>query len=285
MNTERMTVPKIVAKKAAGEKITCLTAYDYPTALLVDEAGVDMILVGDSLAETVLGYETTLPVTMDEMRHHARAVVRAAKRALVIGDMPFLSYQPSIEEGIRNAGLFLKDGCTAVKVESVPSSFPLIGRLVESGIPVMGHLGLSPQFVNLQGGYRLQAKSAESAEKLLRDALTLQEMGVFAIVLELVPRQVAKLVSEKLTVPTIGIGAGPDCDGQVLVLADVLGLKESTPRHAKRYADFANLIRKAASDYNTEVKQGAFPTNDNCREMAADEYETLLAMTEGLETP
>lgn len=281
MNIDKVTVPKIIAKKAAGEKISCVTAYDYPSAFMADQAGVDMILVGDSLGNTILGYENTLPVTMDEMRHHSRAVIRAAKRSLVIGDLPFLSYQCSIEEGIKNAGLFLKDGCTAVKLECTPGTFPLVKKLVEMGIPVMGHLGLTPQSVHVMGGYKMQAKTQKEATQLIHDAMTLESLGIFSLVLEMVPTQVAKIVTQRLSIPTIGIGAGPECDGQVLVFADLMGYSDFVPHHVKRYENLKDRMITALKQYDTDVKQGAFPAKENSRELDPEEYENLL---KGLET-
>jgi 3-methyl-2-oxobutanoate hydroxymethyltransferase len=276
MNTQRITAPQIVAKKAAGEKITCVTAYDYPTAVLADQAGIDMILVGDSLGNAELGYDNTLPVTMDEMRHHARAVLRGAKHALVIGDMPFLSYNASIEEGIRNAGLFIKDGCTAVKLECAPYAYPLIKQLVGMGIPVQGHIGFTPQYVNAFGGYRVQGKTSTAAAQLVEMAMALEDLGVFSIVLELIPRQVAQVITERLSIPTIGIGAGPDCDGQVQVINDLLGLDKTSPRHAKRYVNLYDIILKALGDYQNDVKQGTYPTDENVTSMKDDEYQMFL---------
>ncbi|HEX6262563.1 MAG TPA: 3-methyl-2-oxobutanoate hydroxymethyltransferase [Actinomycetota bacterium] len=236
-----------------------LTAYDYPTARILDEAGIPVLLVGDSLANVVLGHPTTLPVTMEEMLHHTRAVARGATSALVVGDLPFLSYQASHEEAIRNAGRFLKEAdAHAVKLEGAHPE--LIERMVSAGIPVMGHLGLTPQSVHAMGGYRVQARTEEAAERLLADAAQIEKAGVFSIVLEGVPSSVAKRATESLAVPTIGIGAGPHCDGQVLVLHDLLGLTFGKPaKFVKRYADLGGAISQAVSAFKGEVEGGAYP--------------------------
>jgi 3-methyl-2-oxobutanoate hydroxymethyltransferase len=236
-----------------------LTAYDFPTASILDEAGVPVLLVGDSLAQNVLGYDTTLPVTMEEMLHHTRAVARGSKNALIVGDMPFLSYQTSIEDGIQNAGRFLKEGgAHAVKLEG--PMFELAGALVDRGIPVMGHLGLTPQSVHAMGGYRVQGRTEEEADRLLSEALTLGKAGIFCLVLEGVPAAVAERITRAVTVPTIGIGAGPHCDGQVLVLTDLLGLGAGKyPKFAKPYADLRGEIVRAAHAFRDEVAAGTFP--------------------------
>ena len=237
----RVTTATLLEMKARGEKITMLTAYDYPTACLLDEAGIDMLLVGDSVGNVVLGYEDTLPVTMDEMIHHTRAVARGARRAMVVGDMPFLSYQASLPEAVLNAGRFLKEGgAQAVKLEGGSERANVVRALVETGIPVMGHLGLTPQSVHQLGGFRVQGKDEAAARRLLDSALALEEAGIFSLVLEAIPAELAAQVTSRLQVPTIGIGAGPDCDGQVLVVHDMLGLSgarcpsssSSTPRWA-----------------------------------------------------
>lgn len=253
------TVTDLRRFKAEGERFAMLTAYDYPTARILDEAGIPVLLVGDSLANVVLGHDTTLPVTMDEMLHHTRAVVRGARNALVVGDMPFLSYQASDEEAIRNAGRFLKEGgAHAVKLEGAPLA--LIEAMVTRGIPVMGHLGLTPQSVHAMGGYRVQAREAEAAERLLSDALGLEKAGAFSVVLEGVPSEVARRVTESLAVPTIGIGAGPHCDGQVLVIHDLVGLSFGTPpKFVKRYADIGAEITRAVAAFKEEVEAGTFP--------------------------
>jgi len=253
------TIHDLAAWKAEGRRFAMLTAYDYPTARVLDEAGIPVLLVGDSLANVVLGYETTLPVTMEEMLHHTRAVARGAKDALVVGDMPFMSYQASPEEAVRNAGRFLKEGgAQAVKLEG--PHLDLVARLSSQGIPVMGHLGLTPQSVHQMGGYRVQARSEEAADRLLEDALALEKSGAFALVLEGVPSEVARRVTEALRTPTIGIGAGPACDAQVLVIHDLLGLSFGPPpRFVKPYADLRTEIARAARAFADEVGSGAFP--------------------------
>jgi len=253
------TINDLRSLKAEGRRFAMLTAYDYPTARILDEAGIPVILVGDSLANVVLGHPTTLPVTMEEMLHHTRAVARGAPSALVVGDLPFLSYQASDEEAVRNAGRFLKEaGAHAVKLEGGRPE--LIERVVSAGIPVMGHLGLTPQSVHAMGGYRVQARTEETAERLLADALQLEKAGAFGLVLEGVPSAVAGRVTGSLAVPTIGIGAGPHCDGQVLVLHDLLGLSFGKPaKFVKRYADLRGEIERAVTSFREEVEGGAYP--------------------------
>ena len=254
-----ITVRDLRTFKERGERFAMLTAYDFPTARILDEAGVPVILVGDSLAQNVLGYETTLPVTMEEMLHHTRAVARAAKNALIVGDMPFLSYQTSIEDGIRNAGRFLKEGgAHAVKLEG--PTVELTGALVDRGIPVMGHLGLTPQSVHAMGGYRVQGKTEEGARRLLEDAQALEKSGIFSLVLEGIPSNLSARITPALAVPTIGIGAGPHCDGQVLVLTDLLGLGGGKyPKFVKPYADLTAEITRAVTAFKDDVAAGAFP--------------------------
>ena len=261
----RLTISKIQDLKTAGDKITMLTAYDYSTARLVDEAGVHLVLVGDSLGMVVLGYDSTVPVTMDEMLHHTRAVVRGTKTALVVGDMPFMTYQASAEDAVRNAGRMLQEGgCQAVKLEGGVVMAETTRRIVNCGIPVMGHIGLTPQSINQLGGHRVQGKTADAAKRLVEDALALEQAGAFAVVLELVPVQLAKLITGKLRIPTIGIGAGPFCDGQVLVINDMLGLfTDFVPKHTKQYARLASTMKKAISEYCAEVKSGAFPSGEH----------------------
>ena len=261
----RQTISKIQDLKNAGEKITMLTAYDYSTARLVDDAGVHLILVGDSLGMVVLGYDSTVPVSMDEMLHHIRAVVRGARTALVVGDMPFMSYQASVEDAMRNAGRLLQQGgCQAVKLEGGVVMAETTRRIVNCGIPVMGHIGLTPQSIHQLGGHRVQGKTADAAKRLLEDALALEQAGAFAIVLELVPVQLAKLITGKLRIPTIGIGAGPFCDGQVLVINDMLGLfTDFVPKHTKQYAKLASAMKTAISEYCADVKTGAFPSAEH----------------------
>lgn len=265
-------------KKERGEPITMLTAYDYPTALAVDNAGVDSILVGDSLAMVVLGYENTLSVTMEDMLHHARAVARGAKSALLIGDMPFMSYQVSVEEATRNAGRFLQEGgMDAVKLEGGRERADAVRSITNAGIPVMGHLGLTPQSVNQLGGFRAQGKTAIAAKRLVEDALILEDAGCFSIVLESVPARLAELISKKLSIPTIGIGAGAGCDGQVLVTHDLLGLFDRfTPKFVKKYANFSQEMQKAFTDYIDDVETKRFPAVEHTVEMEDKEWDALL---------
>src|SRR5687767_8387051 len=265
-------------KKERGELITMLTAYDYPTAMAMDKAGVDSILVGDSLGMVVLGYENTLQVTMEDMLHHCRAVARGAKSALLVGDMPFMSYQASVEEAVRNAGRFLQDGgMDAIKLEGGHERVDAIKAIVGAGIPVMGHLGLTPQSVHQLGGFRPQGKTAPTAKRVLEDAFALEEAGCFGIVLESVPARLAELISKKLNIPTIGIGAGAGCDGQVLVTHDLLGLFERfTPKFVKKYADLHNEMQKAFADYIEDVETKRFPAQEHTIEMDDKEWESLL---------
>jgi 3-methyl-2-oxobutanoate hydroxymethyltransferase len=262
---ERVRLTDFLAKKQRGEKIAVLTAYDYPTAFYVDEAGVDAVLVGDTLGMVVQGLETTLPVTMEQMLERTASVVRAAKRALVIADMPFLSYQVNDDEAVRNAGRFLKEaGAHAVKLEGGHRVAGLVQRLTEIGIPVMGHLGLTPQSVNQLGGFRVQGKSPDDARRMLAEALELQAAGVFALVLEVVPAELAAAITARLEIPTIGIGAGPGCDGEIQVFHDILGLFEwLKPRHTKRYAELGDIIRKAVAEYVADVRGGRFPADEH----------------------
>ncbi|MBE7535850.1 MAG: 3-methyl-2-oxobutanoate hydroxymethyltransferase [Anaerolineales bacterium] len=273
-----MTTLAYRQKKERGEIITMLTAYDYPTALAMDKAGIDSILVGDSLGMVVLGYENTLPVTMEEMLHHCRAVSRGAKSALLVGDMPFMSYQVSVEEATRNAGRFLQHGgMDAIKLEGGHERAGAIRSIVEAGIPVMGHLGLTPQSVNQLGGFRAQGKTAAAAKRLVEDALILEDAGCFSIVLESVPARLAELISKKISIPTIGIGAGAGCDGQVLVTHDLLGLFDRfTPKFVKQYADFHSAMQKAFSQYIEEVESKRFPAQEHTVEMKDVEWDALL---------
>jgi 3-methyl-2-oxobutanoate hydroxymethyltransferase len=252
-----VTIHDLATWKAEGRRFPMLTAYDFPTATILDEAGIPVLLVGDSVGNNVLGYPNTLPVTMEEMLHHTRAVVRGAKNALIVGDMPFLSYQPSIEEGVRNAGLFIKAGAHAVKVEG--AQVELTARLTEVGIPVMGHVGLTPQFVHALGGYRVQGRSEEAALRLRQQAEALEKSGIFSLVLEGIPAEVGKAITRAVSVPTIGIGAGPHCDGQVLVINDLLGLNEWTPKFVKTYANLRDEIDRAAREFAADVEAGTFP--------------------------
>jgi 3-methyl-2-oxobutanoate hydroxymethyltransferase len=264
----KITVPELLQRKTSAadspsQKIICLTAYDYPTARLVDEAGVDVILVGDSLGMVVLGYDSTLPVTLEDMLHHTRAVRRGTHRALLVADMPFGSYHTDTAESLRNAVRFVKEaGAEAVKVEGGERRLELISRLTEAEIPVMGHIGLTPQSVNALGGYRVQGKTADAAEQLLRDARAVEAAGAFAVVLEAVPRELAAQVTRELRIPTIGIGAGPDCDGQILVIHDLLGLTFTpTPKFARQYANAGETISNAVRQYCADVRGGEFPSD------------------------
>ncbi|HEY4363440.1 MAG TPA: 3-methyl-2-oxobutanoate hydroxymethyltransferase [Bryobacteraceae bacterium] len=255
----KIWAPQLKQMKQRGEKIVMLTAYDALMARLLDEAGVDVLLVGDSLGMVVLGYETTLPVTMDAMVHHTAAVTRGASRALVVADMPFLSYQTSVDDAVRNAGRLLQQGgAGAVKIEG--PAFETVRRLVDTGIPVMGHLGLLPQSVNQLGGFRKQARCEDQAMQLIEDAKQLEQAGAFSIVLESIPDELGRMASEAIGIPTIGIGAGPDCDGQVLVAHDALGLTpDPVPSFVKRYAQLGDEIVKAAQAYAQDVRKGQFP--------------------------
>ena len=274
---KKVTTLNLRQKKERREPITMLTAYDYSTALAMDRAGVDAILVGDSLGMVVLGYETTLPVTMEDMLHHCRAVARGAKAAFLIGDMPFMSYQVSVEEAVRNAGRFLQQGgMDAVKLEGGRERLPGIRAIVEAGIPVMGHLGLTPQSVHQLGGFRSQGRTASAAIRLIQDALLLQGAGCFSLVLESIPSKLAALISERLSIPTIGIGAGSGCDGQVLVTPDLLGIFDRfTPRFVKKYADLYTEMVKAFGAYIADVQAGAFPAAEHLIEMPDDEWDEL----------
>lgn len=256
-----VTIRDLAAWKAEGRRFPMLTAYDFPTARILDEAGIPVILVGDSVGNNVLGYPNTLPVTMEEMLHHTRAVVRGARNALVVGDMPFLSYQPSVEEGIRNAGLFLKAGAHAVKVEG--AQVELTHRLTDLGIPVMGHVGLTPQFIHALGGYRVQGRTEEAALRLRQQAEELEKAGIFSLVLEGIPAEAGKAITEAVSVPTIGIGAGPHCDGQVLVVNDLLGLNDWVPKFVKTYAKLREEIDRAAREFAAEVEAGTFPDDEH----------------------
>jgi len=278
MERKKVSLPTLHGKKQRGEPITMVTAYDYPGALAADAAGIDMILVGDSLGMVVLGYDSTVPVTMDEMISHAAAVRRGTKYAFVVGDMPFLSYQADAKEAIRNAGRFLKEaGSDAVKLEGGAEMADTLKAIVDAGIPVMGHIGLTPQSSSKLGGYRVQGKTARAALKLLDDALALERAGAFSIVLELVPDRISELVSRRLRIPTIGIGAGVGCDGQVLVFHDLLGLFDRfSPKHNKRYANVREIIVGALSEYRSEVEARSFPTAENAFPIGDEEYQALL---------
>lgn len=258
----RITINDIRELKEKGEIITMVTAYDYSTAKIVDQVGIPLILVGDSLGMVVLGYESTIPVTLDVMLHHTKAVVRGTERSLVVGDMPFMTYHTSTEDAMRNAARFIQEaGAQAVKLEGGVTVAEKVKRIVECGIPVMGHIGLTPQSIHQFGGHKAQGKTPEAAIKILEDARALEEAGAFAVVLETVPAQLASLITEKLSIPTIGIGAGPGCSGQVQVINDLLGsYTDFVPRHAKQYAKLADIISGALTDYYNEVRAGIFPT-------------------------
>jgi len=259
----RVTINQIKEMEQKGEKIAMLTAYDYPTAKIIDEIGIPLILVGDSLGMVVLGYESTIPVTIEEMLHHTKAVVRGAKQAMVIGDMPFMTYHVSVEDALRNATRFIQEGgAQAVKLEGGITVAEKVRRIVECGIPVMGHIGLTPQSIHQLGGFKVQGKTPEAAARLLKDAQALEQAGAFAIVLETVPAQLASLITQTMSIPTIGIGSGADCDGQVQVISDILGsFTDFVPKHAKQYAKLADIMSNAVAQYFKEVKAGTFPTD------------------------
>ncbi|MFC1893534.1 3-methyl-2-oxobutanoate hydroxymethyltransferase [Chloroflexota bacterium] len=259
----RITINKIKEMKQNGEKIVMLTAYDYATARIVDEAGVPLILVGDSLGMVVLGYESTIPVTMDQMIHHTKAVVRGTGQAMVIGDMPFMTYHVSTDDALRNAARFIQEGgAQAVKLEGGITVAEKVKRIVECGIPVMGHIGLTPQSIHQLGGFKVQGKSPEAAVKMVEDARALEQAGAFSIVLETVPAQLATFITQSISIPTIGIGAGNVCDGQVQVINDILGsFADFVPKHAKQYTKLTDTIRNAVTEYLNEVKASSFPTD------------------------
>jgi 3-methyl-2-oxobutanoate hydroxymethyltransferase len=276
----KVTTQTIHDKKQRREPITCLTAYDYATSRLVDEAGIDMILVGDSLAQVVLGYDNTLPVTMEEMLHHTRAVRRAVKSALVIADMPFGTYQGNVKEGVHNAVRFVKEsGAEAVKLEGGAKRVDLIRRVLDCEIPVMGHIGLTPQSLHKMGGYKVQGKDLAGVEQLVKDAIALDEAGVFSIVLEGVPREVAAMITHEVSAPTIGIGAGPDCDGQVLVFHDILSLTFAPKaKFVRRYADAASLISNAVTQFKTDVETGSYPSDEESYHLPRETKSELEAL-------
>ncbi len=260
----KFTIQDFLKKKKEGNKISMLTAYDYPFAQIVDEAGIDVILVGDSLGMVVQGLENTLPVTMDEMVYHTKMVARAVKNAMVIGDMPFMSYQASIEEAVRNAGRFLKEaGASAVKLEGGAEVAEHIRAMAKSDIPVLAHIGLTPQSIHRMGGYKVQGKTKESAKRLIEEAHIVENAGAFSLLLEAIPMNLAEQITEELTIPTIGIGAGPHCDGQVLVLHDVIGLFERfLPKFAKQYINLKEEVLKAVRTYKGEIEKGIFPSDE-----------------------
>ncbi len=275
---KKITTLTLRQKKENGEPISMLTGYDYPTALALDQAGIDAILVGDSLGMVVLGYENTLPVTMEDMLHHCQAVARGAKTSLLIGDMPFMSYQASTEEAVRNAGRFLqKGGMDAIKLEGGRERLEAVRAIIGAGIPVMGHLGLTPQSVHMLGGFRPQGRSAISAERLLEDAILLDQAGCFSLVLESVPAKLAEMVSKRISMPTIGIGAGGGCDGQVLVTHDLLGLFDRfTPKFVRKYANLHSEMEDAFKAFINDVENHAFPAKEHTVEMPEEEWNALV---------
>lgn len=277
MARQKVTISYLEKKVSEGRKITMMTAYDYPTASLVDQSEIDAILVGDSLAMVVLGYESTVPVTMDEMIHHCKAVRRGAKLSFIIGDMPFMSYQVSVEEAVRNAGRFIKEaGCEAVKLEGGSEMTHVVKAITTAGIPVCAHIGLTPQTATKLSGFKVQGKDAESANKLVQSAKDLEDAGAFMIVLECIPDQVASKITDRLKIPTIGIGAGKYCDGQVLVYHDLVGLFERfTPKMVKQYVNLAPMIREALIQYREEVEKGIFPGPEHSFVMKAEESDRL----------
>jgi len=279
----RVTVNDVKNMKSRGEKIVMMTAYDYTSAKILDRAGIPIVLVGDSLGQVVLGYDSTIPVTMEDMVHHIRAVVRGMSRCHVVGDLPFMSYQVDQVDAMRNAGRLIKEGgAQSVKLEGGRRVAEAVRRIVEAGIPVMGHIGLTPQSVHQLGGYKVQGKSAEHAKTLLEDAIALEESGVYAVVLESVPTPLAGLITERLTVPTIGIGAGEHCDGQVQVFHDLLGLyTDFVPKHTHRYANLAETIESAVTSYIADVQARRFPTEKQSYKMDADVLEGLAGMPAG----
>ena len=280
---KKRTILDIQTKKTRGTPITMMTAYDYPSALLVDKSGMDIILVGDSLGMVVLGLESTVPVTMNEMLHHCRAAARGARRSLLVGDMPFMSYQADLSEAIRNAGRFMKEGLMdSVKLEGGQEIAASVAAIIDAGIPVMGHIGLTPQSASKLGGYRVQGRSADDAMRLLHDAQALQDAGCYAIVLEAVPGPVAQAISERLTIPTIGIGAGVGCDGQVLVYHDLVGMFDRfTPKFVRRYAEVGNTISAALRSFVKDVEERNFPAAEHTYSIDDTELERFNDLLQG----
>jgi len=277
MEQQKTTVLDIIARKNTEPPITVLTAYDYPFALLIDRCGIDMVLVGDSLGMVVLGYDSTVPVTMDAMIHHTRAVSRAVKTSLVIGDMPFGAYNVSVEKAIKNANRFMKEGhADCVKLEGGKNMASVVRSIVNAGIPVQGHIGLTPQTVSALGGYKAQGKTAKAAQKLIEDAKALEDAGCFSIVLEAVTASIAKMVTEAVSIPTIGIGSGKHCDGQVLVIYDMVGLFDRfTPKFVKQYAKISEIISSSISEFKNDVKHGRFPEERHSFTIKADELKKI----------
>ena len=278
MEPKKVTVPDILLMKKQGRKITKVNLHDYPTAILADRAGIDIVMIGDSIGMVVLGYQNTIPVTMEEMIHHAKAVVRGAKHCLVVCDMPFMSYQTSVDEAVWNAGRLLKEtGVDAVKLEGGVDIKDKVKAIVGAGIPVMGHIGLLPQRVSLIGKYRVQGKDASTAGMIFEDALAVEKAGAFCIVLETVTAEVAKLITARLKIPTLSAGSGPYLDGQSLNLYDIIGLSLGiVPRFAKRYINLADEITKALQDYKKDVEEGKFPTEENYFHMEEEEFRKLV---------
>ncbi|MGI6065309.1 MAG: 3-methyl-2-oxobutanoate hydroxymethyltransferase [Bacillota bacterium] len=278
MSKKKLTIPGMKAMKKAGKKFVMSTAYDYPSALLIEKTDIETILVGDSLGMTMLGYDSTVPVTMEDMIHHIKPVVKGAPNCFVVGDLPFGSYQISIEDAVKNAVRIMKDGgADAVKLEGGEAVAETVRVLVGAGIPVMAHIGLTPQTVSQLGGYKVQGRDAQSAKRIFEDAQILQEAGAFSVVLECVPAPIAKLITEKLSIPTIGIGAGADCDGQVLVFHDMLGLFDKfLPKFAKRYANLGPTIVEALSSYSEEVRTGRFPDEEHSFAMSLEEVAKIF---------
>jgi len=277
MERKKVTIADLMAKKESGKKITMLTAYDYPTAQMVDQAEIDTILVGDSLGMVVLGYTSTVPVSMEEMIHHTKAVTRGTTYAFVIGDMPFMSYQTSVERAIENAGRFMKEGeCDAVKLEGGTEVAPVVRAIVTAGIPVCAHIGLTPQTATKLSGFKVQGKDADSAQNLIKSAKDLEEAGAFMVVMECIPDILASRITKELSIPTIGIGAGKDCDGQVLVYHDTVGLFERfTPKFVKQYIKLGPMIIDAFKEYKKEVEEGVFPGEEHTFKMSKEEAEKM----------
>jgi 3-methyl-2-oxobutanoate hydroxymethyltransferase len=277
MDRKKVTIAMLQEKKEKGQKITMMTAYDYPTGVLVDQAGIDTILVGDSLGMVVLGYDSTVPVTMDEMIHHCKAVSRGVKGGFIIGDMPFMSYQVNVDQGVQNAGRFMKEaGCDSVKLEGGSEMAPVVKAIVKAGIPVCAHIGLTPQTATMLGGFKVQAKDAESARALVKSAKDLEAAGALMIVMECIPDLVASKITRELRIPTIGIGAGKDCDGQVLVYHDLVGLfQRFTPKFVKQYINLSPQIKEALIQYKAEVENGTFPGPEHTFAMKPEEAEKI----------
>jgi len=277
MERKKVTIGDLMAKKESGKRISMMTAYDFPGAHMVDQSGIDTILVGDSLGMVVLGYTSTVPVTMEEMIHHTKAVMRGTTWAFVIGDMPFMSYQASIEDAVRNAGRFIKEGgCDAVKLEGGSEVAPVVKAIVTAGIPVCAHIGLTPQTATQLGGFRVQGKDAESARNLIKSAKDLEAAGAFMVVMECIPDVLAARITKELAIPTIGIGAGRDCDGQVLVYHDTVGLFERfTPKFVKQYIKLGPMIVDALKEYKREVEEGVFPGDEHTFTMSKEEAKKL----------